>query len=94
MDRFGVEPRFGGEEALRDLWMLRNKDMKIIADLVLKHVHVENPIFRSMPDLFGKLELEDGSRNLRRWDDMPFTTWFEPFLPAYDFRNPETIRFY
>lgn len=94
VDRFGVEPRFGGEEALRDLVdAARNKEMKIIADLVLKHVHVDNPIFRSMPHLFGKLELEDGSRNLRRWDDMPFTTWFEPFLPAYDFRNPETIRF-
>ena len=60
MDRFGVEPRFGGEEALRDLVdAARNKEMKIIADLVLKHVHVDNPIFRSMPHLFGKLELED-----------------------------------
>ena len=94
VDRFGVEPRFGGEDALRDLVdAAREKGMKIIADLVLKHVHAENPVFQSRPDLFGKLELEDGSRNLRRWDDKPYTTWFEPFLPAYDFRNPETIRF-
>ncbi|NBB78242.1 MAG: hypothetical protein GVY36_02175, partial [Verrucomicrobia bacterium] len=27
------------------------------------------------------------------WNDNPFTTWFEPFLPAFDFRNPASIHF-
>ena len=67
--------------------------MKVLADLVLKHVHIENPICNERPDLFGQLELSDGTRNLRRWNDNPFTTWFEPFLPAFDFRNPESIEF-
>ena len=56
-------------------------------------MHAENPIRKERPELFGQLELSDGSRNLRRWNDNPFTTWFEPFLPAFDFRNPATINF-
>lgn len=94
VERYGVERRFGGEEALRDLVGSAHEDgMKVLADLVLKHVHSENPIRSERPDLFGQLELADGSRNLRRWNDNPFTTWFEPFLPAFDFRNPDAINF-
>ncbi|MDQ8206040.1 alpha-amylase family glycosyl hydrolase [Coraliomargarita sp. SDUM461003] len=94
VDRFAVEKRFGGESALEELIEAAHGDgMKVLADLVLKHVHVENPIRKERPELFGQLELSDGSRNLRRWDDKPYTTWFEPFLPAFDFRNPETVEF-
>ncbi len=94
VDRYGVEKRFGGEAELHKLIDAAHGDgMKVLADLVLKHVHIENPIRKERPDLFGQLELSDGSRNLRRWDDNPYTTWFEPFLPAFDFRNPESIEF-
>ena len=92
--RYAVEPRFGGEQALRELVdAAHKKDFKILADLVLKHVHLENPIRAERPELFGELTLSDGTRNLRRWDDNPYTTWFEPFLPAFDFRNPVTVDF-
>ncbi|HBR93624.1 MAG TPA: hypothetical protein DEA90_05610, partial [Opitutae bacterium] len=94
IDRFGVEARFGGAAALQDLIdAAHGGGMKVLADLVLKHVHVENPIRKERPELFGQLELSDGSRNLRRWNDNPYTTWFEPFLPAFDFRNPSTTDF-
>ena len=94
VSRFGVEERFGGAQGLRDLiGEAHGQDMKVLADLVLKHVHAENPIRKERPELFGQLELSDGSRNLRRWNDNPFTTWFEPFLPAFDFRNPAAIDF-
>lgn len=94
VERFGVEDRFGGDVALRSLVAKTQlKGMKILADLVLKHVHIKNPIRRERPELFGQLELSDGTRNLRRWNDNPFTTWFEPFLPAFDFRNPASIDF-
>ena len=59
-------------------------DMFIIADLVLKHVHTYHPLWKERPDLFGSLELPDGSKNLRRWDDHQFTTWFEEWLPGFD----------
>ena len=91
-ERFGVEARFGGEATLRSLIdSAHGKEMKVLADLVLKHVHQTNPVWEDRRELFGQLELSDGSRNLRRWNDNPFTTWFEPFLPAFDFRNPESI---
>lgn len=94
VSRFGVEPRFGGESGLRSLInAAKGRNLKVLADLVLKHVHSTNPIRSERPELFGQLELSDGSRNLRRWNDRPFTTWFEPFLPAFDFRNPESIDF-
>jgi glycosidase len=94
VSRFGVESRFGGDAALRSLIKgAKDREMKVLADLVLKHVHSTHPIRSERPDLFGQLELSDGSRNLRRWNDKPFTTWFEPFLPAFDFRNPESIEY-
>jgi len=93
-ERYGVEERFGGEDELHELIGAAHAGgMKVLADLVLKHVHIANPVREERPELFGQLELADGTRNLRRWNDNPFTTWFEPFLPAFDFRNPEAIRF-
>jgi glycosidase len=37
--------------------------------------------------------LPDGTKNLRRWDDHQFTTWFEEWLPGFDFDNPEAVKF-
>ena len=73
-----VEPRFGGEEGLKNLVGSAQKNgIKIIADLVLKHVHIENPLWKEHPDWFGSLTLPDGTKNLRLWDAQQFTTWFE-----------------
>jgi glycosidase len=88
-----VEPRIGGEAALKELvTAAHERGMKVIADLVLKHVHEEHPWWKEHRDWFGTLELPDGRRNLRLWDEHSFTTWFEPFLPAFDFENPEPVR--
>ena len=51
------------------------------------------PLCQQHPDWFGRLELPDGSLNLRRWDDYRLTTWFEPYLPTFDFAaSPATSR--
>jgi len=89
-----VEPRFGGKEGLENLIASAKKSrIKVIADLVLKHAHVENPLWKEHPDWFGKLELPDGRQNLRLWDEQQFTTWFEPWLPGLDFDNPKPVAF-
>lgn len=89
-----VEPRLGGEDGLKALVsQAHSSGMKIIADLVLKHVHVENPLWKDHRDWFGTLELPDGRKNLRIWDEHQFTTWFEEWLPGFDFSNPEPVRF-
>ncbi len=66
--------------------------MKVIADLVLHHVHEEHPWWKQHRDWFGNLELPDGRKNLRLWDEQQFTTWFEPYLPSFDFSKDAPVQ--
>jgi glycosidase len=87
-----VEPHFGDARALKSLIKTAHENgLKVIADLVLHHVHTEHPWWKEHRDWFGTLELPDGTKNLRRWDDYQFTTWFEPFMPTFDFANPAAV---
>lgn len=89
-----IEPRFGGEEGLQELVAAAHRnELKLIADLVLKHSHVEHPLWKEKREWFGTLELPDGSKNLRIWEEQQFTTWFEEWLPGFDFDNPEAVNF-
>ena len=85
-----VEPRFGGNQALTALAeSAEKKKINVLLDLVLAHVHEEHPAFKQHPDWFGTLMLPDGTRNLRKWDnETQFTTWFEPFLPRFNYDTP------
>ena len=84
-----VDTRLGGEKALADLALAaKKKGLHLLLDLVLAHVHEEHPAYRQHPDWFGSLTLPDGTKNLRRWDnETQFTTWFEPFLPRFNYDN-------
>jgi cyclomaltodextrinase / maltogenic alpha-amylase / neopullulanase len=66
--------------------------MKVIADLVLHHVHQLHPWWKQHRDWFGTLELPNGRKNLRLWDEQQFTTWFEPYLPSFDFSKDAPAR--
>lgn len=89
-----VEERFGGEDGLSKLVETTHSNgMKIIADLVLKHVHIEHPLWKEHRDWFGTLELPDGRKNLRIWDEHQFTTWFEEWLPGFDFEKEAPVNF-
>jgi glycosidase len=85
-----VDSRFGGNDALTALANSAEKrNISILLDLVLAHVHEEHPTFKKNPDWFGSLMLPDGTRNLRKWDnETQFTTWFEPFLPRFNYDSP------
>jgi glycosidase len=67
-------------------------DIKILLDYVSHHVFKENPIYKNHRDWFGNLYLPDGSMNLRMWDDHRLTTWFEPYLPTFDYIHSEKAR--
>lgn len=87
-----VEPHFGDPRALQSLIRTAHQNgLKVIADLVLHHVHTEHPWWKEHRDWFGSLDLPDGTKNLRRWDDYQFTTWFEPFMPTFNFANPAAV---
>jgi len=90
-----VETRFGGEKALTDLaTAAKKRGLHLLLDLVLAHVHEEHPAYRKHPNWFGSLTLPDGSKNLRKWDnETQFTTWFEPFLPRFNYDQPEACNY-
>ncbi|HEY0368006.1 MAG TPA: alpha-amylase family glycosyl hydrolase [Chthoniobacterales bacterium] len=87
-----IDPHFGTPADLQALVASAHQHkMRVIADLVLHHVHVEHPWWKEHRDWFGQLELPDGRKNLRLWDEQQFTTWFEPYLPSFDFDNPKAV---
>ncbi len=87
-----IDPHFGNGEELRKLIDTAHvHGIKVIADLVLHHVHEEHPWWKAHRDWFGQLELPDGRKNLRLWDEQQFTTWFEPYLPSFDFSKDAPV---
>lgn len=89
-----VEEKFGLFNDLKELIAAaHNHKLKVLLDFVSHHVHQEHPFFNEHPEWFGKLELPDGRLNLRLWDEQRLTTWFEPYLPSFDFiHSDEAIK--
>jgi glycosidase len=65
--------------------------IKVLLDFVANHVHQDHPIFKQHPDWFGNLILPDGRKNLRLWDEQRLTTWFEPYLPKFNFVGSKQV---
>ena len=88
-----VEPRMGTEEELKELIRTaHSQNVKVLMDFVSNHIHEEHPYFMEHRDWFGVLDLPDGRKNLRLWDEQRLSTWFEPYLPSFDFISaPEAV---
>ncbi len=83
-----VEEKFGTFADLKNLIAAAHKhNIKVLLDFVSHHVHQEHPFYKEHPDWFGKLKLPDGRLNLRLWDEQRLTTWFEPYMPSFDFQH-------
>ncbi len=81
-----IEEKFGNMVKLKELVeKAHNRNIKILLDFVSNHVHEQHPFFKEHREWFGKLELDDGRLNLRFWDEFRLTTWFEPYLPSFDY---------
>lgn len=81
-----VDDRNGNMALLKELTAeAHRRKMKVLLDFVAHHVHIDHPFYREHPDWFGSLYLPDGRKNLRFWDEHRLTTWFEPFLPTFDY---------
>ena len=81
-----VESEFGTISKLQELVNSAHKhNIKVLLDIVAHHVHQEHPYYKEHPDWFGNLKLPDGRLNIRMWDEHRLTTWFEPFMPSFDF---------
>ncbi len=85
-----VEPRFGTLSELQNLVKIAHQhDIKILLDFVSNHTHIEHPYFQNHRDWYGQLELENGDKNIRLFDEYRLTTWFDDFLPSFDFINSQ-----
>ncbi len=88
-----VDPRFGGDAALDALVEEAHaRGMRVLLDFVANHVHEQHPMLALHPDWTTDLDLPDGRRNLRLWDEQRLTTWFDDFLPSLDLQNPDVVQ--
>jgi glycosidase len=83
-----TEPRFGSlDEFKKVVTTAHQHQLKVLLDFVANHTHIEHPYYQKHRDWYGKVELPDGSLNIRRWDEYRLTTWFDTFLPSFDYEN-------
>jgi glycosidase len=93
IDSREVESRFGSLQDFKTLVNeAHNRDIKVLLDFISNHTHVNHPYYRDNPEWYGIVDLPNGEKNIRRWDEYRLTTWFDAFLPSYNFLdNPEVI---
>ena len=84
-----IDERFGSEENFQELVEIAHlKNIKVLLDFVSNHVHQDHIYFQKHKDWFGDFYLPDGKPNIRLWDgETMLTTWFDEFLPSFDFLN-------
>ena len=88
-----IDHRFGNDAEFKSLVQQAHKmHSNILVDLVANHVHEESPIYKQHPEWATQLNLPDGRKNIRLWDEYRLTTWFDTFLPTLDFSNKEVIK--
>ncbi len=95
VNSFGVDEHFGSLELLKALTAIAHEHgIKVLLDFVSNHVHIENPLYSEHRNWFGSLYLPDGRKNIRFWDEYRLTTWFEPYLPSFDYLgSDEAVEF-
>ncbi len=89
-----IDPRYGTEKELKNIVNnVHEQDMKIILDFVSNHTHQEHPYVKNNRQWFGNVDLPDGRKNIRLWsEETRLTTWFDTFLPSFDFQsNPDAV---
>ena len=86
-----VDPHFTTELQLKNFVnAAHTQDMKILLDFVSNHTHEEHQYFQKHTDWYGKIQMEDGTLNLRNWSgETMLTTWFDTFLPSYDYLSSD-----
>jgi cyclomaltodextrinase / maltogenic alpha-amylase / neopullulanase len=87
-----VDHRFGSDQALIELVKKAHAtDFNVLVDYVSNHVHQEHPLYKQHPEWFTGIDLTDGRKNIRLWDEQRLTTWFDTFLPDLDYTKSEVI---
>ena len=87
-----TDSRFCTKNELENFIKTAEKNgINVLLDYVAHHIHQDHPLFKSHPDWYTSLYLPDGSKNTERWDDHRLTTWFDDFMPTFNFFKPEVV---
>lgn len=87
-----TDPRFCTPAELKEFIDVAHKNnIRVLMDYVAHHIHQNHPLYKQHPDWFTSLYLPDGSKNTEKWDEHRLTTWFDDFLPTFDFSKPEVV---
>lgn len=85
-----VDSRFGNNNIFKTLVDdAHQNNMSVYLDYVANHIHEQHPLWKQHPEYFSNLNLPEGRKNLRLWDEQRLTTWFEPYMPSFDHSKPE-----
>lgn len=91
VDFYNIDDRFGTMTELQKLVKTAHKHkILVFLDMVFNHTHIENPIYKKHKNWFTSLILPDGTKNIRQFDKYPYTTWFDIFLPSFDYENSDS----
>lgn len=84
-----IDERFGTSNDFKYMVeVAKDNNLDVIMDFVSNHVYEKHPYFIEHPEWFSDYYFENGELNLRKWDgDTRLTTWFESFLPTFDYEN-------
>ncbi|MDT3695572.1 MAG: alpha-amylase family glycosyl hydrolase [Ignavibacterium sp.] len=81
-----VEEHFGDMNLVKKfIDLAHQKKSSVFLDYVAHHVHKEHWMWKDHRDWFGNYNLPNGRLNLRLWDEYRLTTWFEPYMPSFDY---------
>lgn len=87
-----IDNRFGTEAQFKELIQVaHDHNMNVVLDYVAHHVHQDHPLHKMKPEWSTSLYLPDGTMNTEKWDEHRLTTWFDTFLPTWDFSKPEVV---
>ena len=87
-----IDTHFGTDNEMRDMVKTaHDNEINILLDYVCHHVHENHPIYQYHKDWVTPLNLPDGRKNLRIWDEQRLTTWFDTFLPTLDLSKTDAI---
>jgi glycosidase len=88
-----IDPRFGTPAEFTELVKLAHqKGIKVLLDFVSNHVHEDHPLYKQHKEWTTSVNLKDGRKNIRLWDEERITTWFDTFLPDLDYSKPEVVQ--
>jgi cyclomaltodextrinase len=81
-----TERRFGSLEQFKDLvHQAHGQKIKVLLDFISNHTHIEHSFYKDHPEWYGTMILPDGEKNIRLWEAHRLTTWFDTFLPSFDY---------